>query len=101
MTIPRKQRTKSPFSSTWPVGILPTFLNHHSSHTISTRWWDNVRPRRTPVLLNKLIAKVFGTSNERAIKRLMPIVLQINDFEPAIHALSDEALRANTAEFRH
>ncbi|MCU1247665.1 MAG: Protein translocase subunit secA [Edaphobacter sp.] len=51
-------------------------------------------------MLNKLIAKVFGTSNERAIKRLMPIVRQINDFEPAIQALSDEALRAKTTEFR-
>jgi preprotein translocase subunit SecA len=51
-------------------------------------------------LFNKLIAKIFGTSNERAIKRLMPIVKQINDFEPVIQALSDEALRAKTAEFR-
>jgi preprotein translocase subunit SecA len=51
-------------------------------------------------LINKLIAKIFGTSNERAIKRLMPIVKQINDFEPVIQALSDEALRAKTAEFR-
>jgi preprotein translocase subunit SecA len=51
-------------------------------------------------LLNKVIAKIFGTSNERAIKRLMPIVKQINDFEPSIQALSDEALRAKTAEFR-
>jgi preprotein translocase subunit SecA len=49
-------------------------------------------------LLNKAIAKVFGTSNERAIKRLMPIVKQI--IEPTIQALSDEALRAKTAEFR-
>jgi preprotein translocase subunit SecA len=51
-------------------------------------------------LFNKLIAKIFGTSNERAIKRLMPIVKQINDFEPVIQSLSDEALRAKTAEFR-
>ena len=51
-------------------------------------------------MFNKLIAKIFGTSNERAIKRLMPIVKQINDFEPVIQALSDEALRAKTAEFR-
>ena len=51
-------------------------------------------------MFNKLLAKVFGTSNERAVKRLMPIVKQINDFEPAIQALSDEALRAKTAEFR-
>jgi preprotein translocase subunit SecA len=51
-------------------------------------------------LLNKVIAKVFGTSNERAVKRLMPIVKQINDFEPTIQALSDEQLRNKTDEFR-
>ena len=51
-------------------------------------------------MFNKLIAKIFGTSNERAIKRLMPIVRQINDFESAIQYLSDEALRAKTVEFR-
>ncbi|HEX4577344.1 MAG TPA: hypothetical protein VH117_08330, partial [Edaphobacter sp.] len=51
-------------------------------------------------MFNKAIAKVFGTSNERAVKRLMPLVRQINDFEPAIQALSDEALRAKTTEFR-
>jgi preprotein translocase subunit SecA len=51
-------------------------------------------------LFNKAIAKVFGTSNERAIKRLMPTVAQINALEPAIQALSDDQLRAKTAEFR-
>ena len=51
-------------------------------------------------MFNKVIAKVFGTSNERAVKRLMPVIRQINDLEPAIQALSDEALRAKTAEFR-
>ncbi len=51
-------------------------------------------------MLNSAIAKVFGTSNERAIKRLMPIVAQINAFEPAIQALSDDQLRAKTVEFR-
>ena len=57
-------------------------------------------PTKDTSLFNKLIAKIFGTSNERAIKRLMPIVKQINDFEPVTQALSDEALRAKTAEFR-
>jgi preprotein translocase subunit SecA len=51
-------------------------------------------------LLNSVIAKVFGTSNERAIKRLMPIVEQINAIEPAIQALTDDQLRAKTPEFR-
>jgi len=51
-------------------------------------------------LLNNLLAKVFGTSNERAVKRMLPAVAQINALEPEIHALSDEELRAKTAEFR-
>ncbi len=51
-------------------------------------------------MLNSAIAKVFGTSNERAVKRLMPIVAQINALEPATQALSDDQLRAKTVEFR-
>jgi preprotein translocase subunit SecA len=58
------------------------------------------QPKRTPVLLNSVIAKVFGTSNERAVKRILPLAEQINTFEPAIQVLSDDALRAKTAEFR-
>src|SRR6202012_1075874 len=52
------------------------------------------------VLLNSVIAKVFGTSNERAVKRIQPTVAKINALEPAVQALSDEALRNKTAEFR-
>ena len=51
-------------------------------------------------MFNTVIAKVFGTSNERAIKRLLPIVEQINAFEPAIQGLSDDQLRAKTVEFK-
>ena len=51
-------------------------------------------------MLNSVISKVFGTSNERAVKRMMPLVQQINALEPAIAALSDEELRGKTAEFR-
>ncbi|MDR3745439.1 MAG: preprotein translocase subunit SecA [Acidobacteriaceae bacterium] len=51
-------------------------------------------------MLNNLLAKIFGTSNERAVKRLLPTVDAINALEPAIHALSDEQLRAKTDEFR-
>ena len=51
-------------------------------------------------MINKAIAKIFGTSNERHIKRLMPYVEQINALEPQIKQLSDEQLRAKTDEFR-
>ncbi len=48
----------------------------------------------------KVLNKVFGTSNERAVKRLVPRVAEINAFEPQMKAMSDEQLRAKTAEFR-
>jgi preprotein translocase subunit SecA len=51
-------------------------------------------------LIDKVLTKVFGTSNERVIKRLWPVVATINDFEPAVKKLSDEELRAKTVEFR-
>jgi preprotein translocase subunit SecA len=58
-----------------------------------------VSPKDTS-LLNSVISKVFGTSNERAVKRILPLVEQINALEPTIQSLSDEALRDKTAEFR-
>ena len=51
-------------------------------------------------MFNKVVAKVFGTSNEREVKRILPRVEQINSFEPAMKQLSDEQLRAKTEEFR-
>ena len=51
-------------------------------------------------MLNNVLAKVFGTSNERAVKKLLPAVQQINALEPTIAALSDDALREKTADFR-
>jgi preprotein translocase subunit SecA len=51
-------------------------------------------------LINKAIAKIFGTSNERIIKRLMPVVEEINALEAQIKTLSDDDLRAKTDQFR-
>jgi preprotein translocase subunit SecA len=51
-------------------------------------------------MIQTLLAKVVGTQNERELKRLRPIVGQVNAFEPAIKPLSDDALRAKTQEFR-
>ena len=52
------------------------------------------------MIVDKVIGKVFGTKSERVIKGLQPKVQQINALEPQIKALSDEELRAKTAEFR-
>jgi preprotein translocase subunit SecA len=47
-----------------------------------------------------LASKVFGSSNDRKIKKYGPIVAKINALEAETEALSDEALRARTEEFR-
>ena len=52
------------------------------------------------MFIDKAITKVFGTANERLIKKLMPVVMAINALEPEMQKLSDEQLRAKTAEFR-
>jgi len=52
------------------------------------------------VFFDKALTKVFGTANERVIKKLLPIVTQIGAFEPEMEKLSDEQLRAKTADFR-
>ncbi len=51
-------------------------------------------------MINTLIAKVFGTSNERELKRVAPLVERVNALEPGIKQLSDDQLRAKTDEFR-
>lgn len=47
-----------------------------------------------------LLKKVFGSRNDRLIRKYMQTVRDINALEPQIKALSDEALRAKTDEFR-
>src|SRR5256714_3646145 len=47
-----------------------------------------------------LARKLFGSANERQIKAYRPCVDEINALEKELEALSDEALRARTAEFR-
>jgi preprotein translocase subunit SecA len=51
-------------------------------------------------LINTLLGKVFGTRNEREVKRMLPRVEAINALEPKIKSLSDEQLRGKTEEFR-
>ncbi|HYB94381.1 MAG TPA: preprotein translocase subunit SecA [Vicinamibacterales bacterium] len=51
-------------------------------------------------MFGQLLTKIVGTQNDRELKRLRPRVAEINGFEPAIKALSDDQLRGKTAEFR-
>ncbi|MGJ7095230.1 preprotein translocase subunit SecA [Vibrio hannami] len=51
-------------------------------------------------MITKLLTKVIGSRNDRTLRRLRKIVKQINNYEPDFEALSDEELKAKTAEFR-
>src|SRR3569833_288570 len=51
-------------------------------------------------MIAKLLSKVFGSRNERLVKRMHGTVQEINALEPAIAKLSDAELRAKTDEFR-
>ncbi len=46
------------------------------------------------------LQRFFGSKNEREVKRIVPIVNEINELEPQMMALSDEGLRNKTQEFR-
>ena len=51
-------------------------------------------------MIGTIARRLFGSANERYVKRLHPLVDQINALEPELVALSDEALRARTEDFR-
>jgi len=52
------------------------------------------------VVLDKVLTKVFGTANDRVLKKLYPIVATMSAMEEETQKLSDEGLRAKTVEFR-
>lgn len=58
------------------------------------------RRRPTPPMFARLAAAIFGTSNDRALKRYQARVPAINALEPKMQALSDEALAGQTVLFR-
>src|SRR5438046_8960307 len=51
-------------------------------------------------MIDALLAKVFGTQNEREIKAMLPTVAAINELEPQFRQLSDIDLAAKTIEFK-
>ncbi len=47
-----------------------------------------------------LIKTLFGTKNDRDLKRLQPIISRINEFEKSYQSLSEDALKSKTQEFK-
>ncbi len=48
-------------------------------------------------MITDLLTKAFGSKNERELKKIKPIVEQINAFEPQIQSMSDDTLKAQTS----
>ncbi len=51
-------------------------------------------------MISNLLTKVFGTKNDRELKKLEPLVPSIGELEPRMRALSHEEMRSRTGEFR-
>jgi preprotein translocase subunit SecA len=52
------------------------------------------------MIVDTILAKIFGTKNEREVKGMLPMVAAINRLEPAMRQLSDIDLAAKTIEFK-
>ena len=51
-------------------------------------------------MIGAWLTRIFGSKNEREIKKMQPLVAAINDFEPSMQALSDEALKGQTGKLK-
>ncbi len=51
-------------------------------------------------MIQNALKKIFGTKNEREIKRMLPVVAAINALEPEMQALDDAALAGLTPQYR-
>ncbi len=51
-------------------------------------------------MITNILTKIFGTKHERDMKKLRPLIDQINSLEAGLQALSDSQLQAKTPEFK-
>ena len=51
-------------------------------------------------MLNKILTKIVGSQNERELKRIQPIVEEVNELESSIRSLADNELQRKTEDFR-
>jgi len=51
-------------------------------------------------MISKIIKKIVGSKNDRELKKLQPLIENINSFETDFEALNDDQLQAKTVEFR-
>jgi len=61
---------------------------------------EPIRAERKSKAMPSFLSKLFTGGNDREIKKIYPVVEEVNDLEDEIKGLSDDALRAKTDEFR-
>ena len=89
-----------------PLGCRLAVSLRTDEHPISehdaTKWLIGVAPRdrERRLMLGNIAKKIFGSSNDRRLKRYGPQVAAINALEPEIQKLSDAELQDQTQKFR-
>jgi preprotein translocase subunit SecA len=51
-------------------------------------------------MIDKFLTKVFGSSNQRYLKTIQPVIARINELEPSVKRLSNDELRSRTSVFK-
>src|ERR1051326_464157 len=51
-------------------------------------------------MIDKFLTKIFGSSNQRYLKTLQPLVARVNELEPQVKKLTDDEMRARIIELR-
>src|SRR5436853_7780562 len=82
------------FAATRHGELISNLVDHVTAATHEPR-------RQECWMIGALARKFFGSANDRRVKGYQSRVDAINALEPEIAALSDEALKARTAEFRN
>jgi hypothetical protein len=91
-------------STLLPVCAAFPAQDPHRSQSAQSCCFQSFVPEKTrrpmPLTVGKMLTKVFGSRNERLLKRYHKIVDLINDLEPQIQSMTDPELRARTQELR-
>jgi preprotein translocase subunit SecA len=56
--------------------------------------------KRIILMIGSFLTKIFGSKNERELKKIDPAIERINALEPKVHSMSDDELRSQTSLFK-
>ncbi len=66
-----------------------------------TVYFEDLQPRRGRRIISRMffdfLAKIFGSKNERELRKLASVIAKINSLEPEMQVKSDDQLKAQTS----